>query len=62
MQRAGRAWALPSFRGRVTWSGWPALRDSPGRAAICEVLVERYAPLVRASVRPYRLSPERSKT
>jgi hypothetical protein len=57
-----RTWALPSFRGRVTWSGWPALRDSPGRAAICEVLVERYAHLVQACVRPYQLSPERSKT
>jgi RNA polymerase sigma-B factor len=28
------------------------------RAAVCEVLVERYAYLVRACVRPYRQSPE----
>ena len=31
---------------------------SPERAAVCEVLVERYAHLVRACVRPYRASPE----
>ena len=31
---------------------------SSERAAICEVLVERYAHLVRACVRPYRFSPE----
>jgi RNA polymerase sigma-B factor len=33
-------------------------RASAGRPAICEVLVERYAYLVRACVRPYRQSPE----
>jgi RNA polymerase sigma-B factor len=33
-------------------------RTSAGRAAICEVLVERYACLVQACVRPYRQSPE----
>ena len=33
-------------------------KDSPERAAVCEVLVERYAHLVRACVRPYRGSPE----
>lgn len=32
-------------------------KDSPERAAVCEVLVERYAHLVRACVRPYRGSP-----
>jgi RNA polymerase sigma-B factor len=32
--------------------------DSAEHAAICEVLVERYAHLVRACVRPYRASPE----
>lgn len=37
-------------------------RHSEERAAICEVLVERYAHLVQACVRPYQLSPERSKT
>ena len=31
---------------------------SAERTAICEVLVERYAHLVRACVRPYRASPE----
>jgi RNA polymerase sigma-B factor len=36
----------------------PLPPDSPERAAICEVLVERYAHLVRACVRPYRASPE----
>jgi RNA polymerase sigma-B factor len=36
----------------------PLPHDSPERAAICEVLVERYAHLVRACVRPYRASPE----
>jgi RNA polymerase sigma-B factor len=33
-------------------------RASAEHAAICEVLVERYAHLVQACVRPYRLSPE----
>jgi RNA polymerase sigma-B factor len=33
-------------------------RASGERAAICEVLVKRYAHLVRACVRPYRQSPE----
>src|SRR5581483_6332458 len=33
-------------------------RASGERAAICEILVERYTPLVRACVRPYRQSPE----
>jgi RNA polymerase sigma-B factor len=33
-------------------------RTSGERAAICEVLVRRYAHLVQACVRPYRLSPE----
>jgi RNA polymerase sigma-B factor len=33
-------------------------RTSGERAAICEVLVGRYAHLVQACVRPYRLSPE----
>ena len=32
--------------------------SSSERAAICEVLVERYAPLVRACIRPYRRTPE----
>jgi RNA polymerase sigma-B factor len=36
----------------------PLPQDSAERAAICEVLVERYAYLVRACVRPYRASPE----
>ena len=36
----------------------PLPPDSAERAAICEVLVERYAHLVRACVRPYRRSPE----
>src|SRR5262245_42267035 len=36
----------------------PLPPDSAERAAICEVLVERYAHLVRACVRPYRASPE----
>jgi RNA polymerase sigma-B factor len=36
----------------------PLPPDSTERAAICEVLVERYAHLVRACVRPYRRSPE----
>jgi RNA polymerase sigma-B factor len=36
-----------------------ALPQASGeRAAVCEVLVERYAHLVRACVRPYRQSPE----
>jgi RNA polymerase sigma-B factor len=33
-------------------------RDSEERAAICEILVERYSKLVRSSVRQYRGSPE----
>ena len=33
-------------------------RDSAERAAACDVLVKRYAPLVRACVRPYLGSPE----
>jgi len=33
-------------------------RASEERAAACEVLVRRYAPLVQACVRPYRNSPE----
>jgi RNA polymerase sigma-B factor len=33
-------------------------RGSGERGAICEVLVERYAHLVQACVRPYRQSPE----
>ena len=33
-------------------------RDSAGREAICEILVSRYAGLVRSCVRPYRQSPE----
>jgi len=33
-------------------------RASAGYAAICEILVERYAHLVQACVRPYRHSPE----
>ena len=33
-------------------------RDSRERAAACEVLVIRYAPVVRFCVRPYRDSPE----
>jgi Sigma-70 region 2 len=33
-------------------------RASGQRAAICEILVERYTHLVRACVRPYRQSPE----
>ena len=37
---------------------WPLPQASPERAALCEVLVERYAHLVRACVRPYRRSPE----
>ncbi len=36
----------------------PLPPDSAERAAICEVLVQRYAHLVRACVRPYRASPE----
>jgi RNA polymerase sigma-B factor len=36
----------------------PLPQDSAERAAICEVLVERYAHLVRSCVRPYRASPE----
>jgi RNA polymerase sigma-B factor len=36
----------------------PLPQDGAERAAICEVLVERYAHLVRACVRPYRASPE----
>jgi RNA polymerase sigma-B factor len=36
----------------------PMPHASSERAAICEVLVERYAYLVRACVRPYRGSPE----
>ncbi|HEU5392934.1 MAG TPA: SigB/SigF/SigG family RNA polymerase sigma factor [Streptosporangiaceae bacterium] len=36
----------------------PLPPDSGERAAICEVLIERYAHLVRACVRPYRRSPE----
>ena len=38
---------------------WRALpRADSGRAVISEVLVERYAHLVQACVRPYRHSPE----
>jgi RNA polymerase sigma-B factor len=33
-------------------------RASSERAAVCEVLVERYAHLVQSCVRPYRRSPE----
>jgi len=33
-------------------------RDSAGREAICEILVSRYAGLVRSCVRPYLQSPE----
>ncbi len=33
-------------------------RDSEERAAVCEILVERYAKLVRSCVRQYRGSPE----
>jgi RNA polymerase sigma-B factor len=33
-------------------------RHSEERAAICEILVERYTSLVQACVRPYRRSPE----
>jgi RNA polymerase sigma-B factor len=33
-------------------------RDSERRAAVCEVLVERYSKLVRSCVRQYRGSPE----
>jgi RNA polymerase sigma-B factor len=33
-------------------------RDSAAREAICEILVSRYAGLVRSCVRPYRQSPE----
>jgi RNA polymerase sigma-B factor len=33
-------------------------RDNTEREAICEILVSRYAPLVRSCVRPYRQSPE----
>lgn len=33
-------------------------RDSTEREAICEILVRRYAGLVRSCVRPYRQSPE----
>ena len=36
----------------------PLPQDGAERAAICEILVERYAHLVRACVRPYRASPE----
>ena len=36
----------------------PLPPDAAERAAICEVLAERYAHLVRACVRPYRASPE----
>jgi len=36
----------------------PLPPGSAERAALCEVLVERYAHLVRACVRPYRASPE----
>ena len=32
-------------------------RGSTAREAICEILVRRYAALVRSCVRPYRLSP-----
>ena len=33
-------------------------RDSSEHATVCEILVERYAHLVQACVRPYRHSPE----
>ena len=33
-------------------------RHSEERAAICEILVERYTSLVQSCVRPYRRSPE----
>jgi RNA polymerase sigma-B factor len=33
-------------------------RDSPESTAVCEVLVRRFTPLVRACVRPYLSSPE----
>jgi RNA polymerase sigma-B factor len=36
----------------------PLARRSIEREAICEILVSRYAGLVRACVRPYRRSPE----
>ena len=36
----------------------PLPRGSAGREAICEILVSRYAGLVRSCVRPYQLSPE----
>jgi RNA polymerase sigma-B factor len=36
----------------------PLPRSSAEREAICEILVSRYAGLVRACVRPYRRSPE----
>jgi RNA polymerase sigma-B factor len=32
--------------------------ESPERAVVCEILVERHAALVQACVRPYRRSPE----
>jgi RNA polymerase sigma-B factor len=35
----------------------PLARDSPERAVICEILVERYAGMVRSCVRQYRGSP-----
>jgi DNA-directed RNA polymerase specialized sigma subunit len=49
--------------GELSDDDLPALcRKYPGgsaeRAAACEVLVKRYAPLVRACVRPYLGSPE----
>jgi len=50
------------LRGQPAPLRWSRLRplppDSAERAGICEVLVERYAHLVRACVRPYRASPE----
>ena len=33
-------------------------RDSSERETVCEILVSRYAGLVRSCVRPYRQSPE----
>ena len=35
----------------------PLARDSPERAVICEILVERYTGMVRSCVRQYRGSP-----
>ena len=43
-------------------AGFGRCRGAPSTPPICEVLVTRYAQLVRACVRPYRGSPERSRT